>query len=213
MFISLKDIVTKFNAKIRGVIHVGAHLLEEKEAYTENNINNIVWIEGNDELIPKCQEILNNLNSSDKILNYLVYDVDGVELEFNITNNTQSSSVLPFGKHKQYYSYIEYIKTLKKKTYTLKTILTENNVDISKYNMLNLDLQGIELRALKGLGDLINNIDYIYTEVNNDTIYEGNDFIADIDSYLQGHGFIRAETFMLSEQWGDALYIRNTLVA
>jgi FkbM family methyltransferase len=209
MFISIDSIISKYNASIRGIIHVGAHLLEERETYIANNIKNIVWIEGNDELVTQCRTILNNQNSSDILLNYLVYDVDGIEIDFNITNNTQSSSILPFGKHKQYYSYIDFVKTLRKKTYTLETIINENSIDISKYNMLNLDLQGVELRALKGLKNYINNIDFIYTEVNNDNIYEGNDMICDIDNFLQKYNFVRVETFMLSEQWGDAFYIKQ----
>lgn len=213
MFIELKDIVQKYKMTIRGVVHLGAHQLEELSVYRSCNINNVVWVEGNDDLIPRCREILKETNSNDILLNYLVYDTDNIDLEFKITNNTQSSSILPFGKHKQYYSYVDFVKTITKKAFTLKTILNENNIDITKYNMLNIDLQGVELRALKGLGELINNIDYIYSEVNNDNIYEGNDYIADIDVYLEQHGFVRAETFMLSEQWGDALYIRKNLLS
>lgn len=209
MFLDLGTLINKFNLKINGIIHVGAHQLEEKDIYTKCNINNIVWIEGNEDLIPKCKEILSNFGCTDKILNYLVYDKDNIELEFKITNNTQSSSVLPFDKHKQYYSYIDFIGTKTKKTSTLKSIIETNNIDITQYNMLNLDLQGVELRAMRGLGDLIGYIDYIYTEVNNDSIYHGNDLITDIDTYLDSKGFVRAETAMLSEQWGDALYIRN----
>jgi FkbM family methyltransferase len=208
MFIDLKTLIGKFNLKIRGVIHAGAHQLEEKTIYNDNNIFNIVWIEGNKDLIPKCQQILSETNSKDILLNYLVYDEDDIELEFKITNNTESSSVLPFGKHKTYYSYVDFVKSEIKKTTTLKTIIEKNNININNYNMLNLDLQGVELRALRGLGDYINKIDYIYTEVNNDYIYENNDLIADIDSYLVSREFLRAETMMLSEQWGDALYIR-----
>lgn len=208
MFIGLDQLINKYNLKIRGVIHAGAHQCEEKKSYTDNNIHNVVWIEGNEDLIPGCRQILSEMGSADKVLNYLVYDEDDIELEFKITNNTQSSSVLEFDKHKQYYSYVDFIDSKIKKTATLKTIIESNDIDITQYNMLNLDLQGVELRAIRGLGDLINYIDYVYTEVNNDSIYHGNDLIADIDSYLNPRGFVRAETAMLSEQWGDAFYIR-----
>jgi FkbM family methyltransferase len=209
MFIDLKTLVNKYNLSIRGIIHAGAHQLEEKQSYTENNIHNVVWIEGNEDLIPRCKEILTELNAPDPVLNYLVYDVDDVQLEFKITNNTQSSSILNFEKHKQYYDYIDFVETKVKKTKTLKTIILENNIDMSKYNMLNLDLQGVELRALRGMGDLLNHIDYIYTEVNNDFIYQNNDLISDIDEYLKQFKFIRADTLMLGEQWGDAFYIKT----
>jgi lysyl-tRNA synthetase class II len=80
---------------------------------------------------------------------------------------------------------------------------------MSNFNMLNLDLQGVELKALRGAGDYLNHIDYIYTEVNNDSIYKDNDLIIDIDEFLRDYKFIRVETAMLSEQWGDAFYIKS----
>jgi len=209
MFIDLQQIITKHNIKIKGIIHVGAHKLEEYESYKNCGINKVVWIEGNDELIELGKQKLIENNAQEQILlNYLVYDQDDVELDFNITNNTESSSILQFGKHKQYYSYIDFVKVLKKTTKTLKSIIEENKIDLNFYNMLNLDLQGVELRALKGLGELIKNFNCIYTEINDDSIYIDNDYVADIDSYLNQYGFKRAETFMLSEKWGDALYIK-----
>jgi FkbM family methyltransferase len=209
MFIELENLIKAHDLQIRGVIHAGAHQLEEKEIYTKNNINNVIWIEGNEDLIPRCREILSELNSNDLLLNYLIYDEDDLEMEFKITNNTQSSSILEFDKHKQYYDYISFIDKKIKKTRTLKSIIKDYSIDIKNYNMLNLDLQGVELRALKGLGDYIDYIDYVYTEVNNDSIYHNNDLISDIDDYLLSKGLIRVDTFMLSEQWGDAFYVRR----
>jgi len=209
MFIALNKLQDKYHLNIKGILHVGAHHAEEKESYNECNINNVVWIDGNEELIPLIKEKLNNLNSQDLVLNYLVCDKDGEELQFHITNNTQSSSVLDFDKHKIYYPGIDFIKTVTKKAYSLKFIIDENNIDMKNFNMLNLDLQGVELKALRGMGEYLRHIDYIYTEVNNDSIYKDNDLIVSIDEFLKGYNFIRVETVMLSEQWGDAFYIKS----
>lgn len=208
MFIDLNTLITKYDLKIKGVLHVGACLLEEIDTYTNNGIKNVVWIEGNSNLIEEGKKIIENKKVNHTLLDYLVYDQDDIELDFYITNNTQSSSVLQFGKHKQYYSYIDFVETVKKKAYTLKTIIEKNNINVNNYNMLNLDLQGVELRALKSLGEYINNIDYIYTEINNDSIYINNDLLQDIDMFLQKYGFKRAETALLNENWGDAFYIK-----
>ena len=208
MFIPLNTLVTKYNLNIKGILHVGAHHAEERESYNECNINNVIWIDGNEELIPIIKERLDSLNAQDLVLNYLVCDKDGEELQFHITNNTQSSSILEFDKHKAYYPGIDFIKTVTKKAYTLKYIIEKNNINMTDFNMLNLDLQGVELKALIGMGDYIDHIDYIYTEVNNDSIYKDNDLIANIDEYLLKHKFVRVETVMLSEQWGDAFYVK-----
>lgn len=208
MFIPLNTLKTTYNMNIKGIIHVGAHHAEEKESYNQCGVENVVWIEGNDDLIPIIQEKLNNFNSNDQILNYLISDTNNEEVKFHITNNTQSSSILDFGKHKQYYPGIDFVKSVTKHTKTLKNIIDIHNINMCNYNMVNLDLQGVELRALKGLGEYINHIDYIYTEVNNDVIYQNNDLIVDIDIYLAQYNFKRVETVMLSEQWGDAFYLK-----
>jgi len=73
---------------------------------------------------------------------------------------------------------------------------------------INLDIQGVELRAIKGLGEYLSHIDYIYTEVNEDSVYENNDLLKDIDKYLLLKGFSRKETCIINGNWGDALYTR-----
>jgi hypothetical protein len=74
---------------------------------------------------------------------------------------------------------------------------------------LNLDIQGVELRALKSLGNYLENIDYIYTEVNSDYVYEKCDLIGDIDQYLSTFGFKRVETSWFGDcKWGDAFYVK-----
>lgn len=208
MFITLDQLNHKFNLNIKGIIHCGAHHAEESDAYIRNGVDKVVWIEGNSELIPIVEEKVNNLPEN-KVFNYLIYDEDGKELEFKITNNTQSSSVLEFGTHKRYYPGIDFIKSEIKKAYSIKYIIEKENIQIEDYNMLNLDLQGIELRALRSMGDYIDNIDYVYTEINDDMVYEGNDLLVDLEKYLASKGLYRADIHLLGERWGDAFYIRK----
>lgn len=204
MFLELNKLKQDHNLNIRGIIHVGAHLLEERTTYSELGINNVVWIEANENLTKVTREMY----PEEVILNHAVYDVDDVEMVFNIASNGQSSSLLKFGTHASLYPQISFSDQINIKTKTLSTIIANENINISNFNMLNLDIQGVELRAIKGLGDYISNIDYIYTEVNDDQVYEGNDLISDIDTFLQAKGFVRKETFIINGNWGDALYTR-----
>lgn len=87
-------------------------------------------------------------------------------LKFNVSNNGQSSSLLELGLHKQFHPHIHYVDFFMAKTQLLKDILPKYE-DIH-FNFLNLDIQGAELKALKSMGDYLNNVDYIYTEVNSD---------------------------------------------
>jgi hypothetical protein len=83
------------------------------------------------------------------------------------------------------------------------------NYDIS-YNFINLDIQGVELKALKSMESYLNNVDYVYTEVNSDYVYEGCGLIGEIDEYLLNFGLHRVETQWAGDfRWGDAFYIRK----
>ena len=78
----------------------------------------------------------------------------------------------------------------------------------TKFNFLNLDIQGAEYEALKGLGDFFEQIHYIYTEVYSMELYSENGFIGEVDEFLRGKGFIRVGANINPKiGWGDALYI------
>jgi len=207
MLITFNSIVQKYG-KPKGVIHIGAHLMEERDDYINEGINNIIWIEAN----PSVFSVINKkqISKNEKVFNYTISDTDNQIINFYITNNGQSSSILELDKHKIYHPSIFITETIQTQTKRMDTIVLEKNIDIGLYDFLNIDIQGAELLALKGFGDLINNIKYIYTEINTNTLYENCALINDIDEYLNSYGFKRVETELTDFEWGDALYIKGT---
>ena len=91
----------------------------------------------------------------------------------------------------------------------ISTIFSENGISFDNYNFVNIDLQGYELPAIKGFGDAISKMDYIYTEVNTGEVYKGCTKIEELDEYLGGYGFTRVETEMTDAEWGDSFYMKN----
>lgn len=207
MLIPFNTICKKYDLQIRGILHLGAHLLEEKPDYDAYKISKVVWIEGNPIIAEQAKAKADG--EVHTVYNYLISDTDDEEVEFNIANNGQSSSILKLGKHSMYHPDVVYTNTIKAKTKTLKSIIEDNSLDINEYNFLNIDLQGVELKALRGLDKYLHYIDYIYTEVNSGNVYEGNDLIGDIDTYLSHYGFERVETQFTGAEWGDAFYIKK----
>lgn len=190
---------------IRGVLHIGAHLCEERIMYNNTwNVpdSNIIWVEA----IPELVEI-NNRNGNNCYCSVLDETVGN--RSFFITNNGQSSSILELGTHKHHYPYIVVEKTLSVKTETLPMLFTRNNLSPSDYNVWNLDIQGAELAVLKGGKEYLQYVDAIYTEVNQEEIYNDCCRIEEVDSFLTEHGFTRIITKMMPEKWGDALYVRR----
>lgn len=207
MLIELEGLVKKYNLNIKGIIHGGAHHGEESAVYSKLGIDKVIWLEANPEKVEVCRQNLKD-QSSNLIIQEALGDVDGEEVEFNVTNNGESSSILKLKDHKNFYPQIDVVSRFLVKTKRLDTILDEKNIDIAEYNFLNLDLQGVELRVIKGLGHYLDQIDYIYTEINRSELYEGCDQIEALDSYLENKGFRRVETAWTHAEWGDAFYIR-----
>lgn len=207
MLINLNLLINQFNLKINGILHIGAHECEELTIYNQNGIptNSIIWIEANPEIIKKTRLKYPNVN----IIEAIISDVDDQAVNFNISNNGQSSSILDLGVHKKYHPTIHYISKFEGKTRTVKSIYNQYNIPNDFANFLNIDIQGAELLALKGMDKLLNNFDYLYLEVNTDQVYINCALVDEIDKYLLDFGFIRVMTKMTKCQWGDAFYIKK----
>lgn len=206
MLISLEYLVRKYNVILKGILHIGAHLCEETVKYDSYlSRNNVVWVEAN---IYKVNE--SKKRYPDILIEHAVVSDVRECVKFNISNNGESSSFLELGTHKNYYPGIEYIDHFFAETIPITDII-EKYPEIP-FNFVNLDIQGVELKALKGFGDCLSKIDYIYTEVNEEEVYCGCGLIGEIDDYLEKWGFVRVEQCMVPEKWGDAFYVKYHLL-
>lgn len=202
MLINLETLYNKYNLKIKGIIHIGAHELEEKNVYNKLNIYDIIWIEGNQNIVNRFKD------KDDKIFCEIISDKDNEEKEFIITNNYQSSSILELETHKIEHPHIHEIQRYKVLTKTMDTFVKENNIDMTRYNFLNIDIQGAEYMALKGFENNLKYFDYLYLEVNEKELYRNCILLPDLDKYLFDKGFKRLELDMTTHGWGDAFYMR-----
>lgn len=203
MLISLDHLVNKYNIKFTGILHVGMHEAEEIGVYEKYiGRDKILWIEAMYDKVEYCLAKFPNI----LIQNVIISDVEE-DVTFHISNNGQSSSILELGLHKNFHPEVHYVTSFKSQSKRLDNVIS--NYKSIPFNFLNLDIQGVELRALKSLGKYLENIDYIYTEVNSDYVYEKCDLIGDIDQYLSTFGFKRVETrWFGSCKWGDAFYVK-----
>ena len=141
---TINDLVNFFKVPIKGILHVGAHKCEELNAYLKYvSIDKILWVEAFPDLVKENLQ----KNPDLQILNEVVGDEDGKDIEFKITNNTLSSSILDLAYHKEIHPHVVVTDILKLKTKKLKTLLSERNLG-EQYNLLILDIQGAELLAL-----------------------------------------------------------------
>jgi FkbM family methyltransferase len=191
--------------EITGILHVGAHECEERDDYNKEGIQDksIFWVEGN---LDKVEEMRNK--NIPNLIHALV-DKEIRDIEFNITNNGQSSSILPLETHIKHYPHIVVSEKRKMRTTTLKNIIEQNKLPIETLNFWNFDIQGAELLALEGSAEYIRFAKYIYIEVNTEHLYSNGALLSEVDDYLSSKGFMRVGIKMVEQGWGDALYIHG----
>lgn len=193
----------------RGVLHIGAHECEEKGAYNQHGISdaNIIWVDGNMDLVNRMK------GRGVPNVYYGLIDETERDVTFYITNNGQSSSILEMGTHKDLYKDIVVTEERKARTTTIQHLVTTNTIDMRNLNFWNFDIQGAELLALKGAGDLLSYADALYLEVNTEEVYKGCAKLNELDDFLAQRGFQRVAISMWNnghghDGWGDALWVR-----
>ena len=191
----------------KGILHIGAHMCEERVLYNSINIRDkdTLWIEAIGEIVAYVKKINENIN----IVQAVITDKDDEELSFMITNNKESSSIFNFGTHAIEHPHVFEIERRRLKSITLNTLFERNNIPHDRFDFINIDIQGAELKALKGAVHILPHIKAIYAEVNEKMLYEGAGLLPELDEYLATFNFKRVITNMTQHGWGDALYIKN----
>ena len=209
MLIPIEELSSFYQIQPSGVLHVGAHLAEEEKEYLKFNWDSkskIYWVESQPELVKQLKTIVDPVRS--EIIQSTSWGMNDIDLVFKVTNNAQSSSLLNLGTHKSDYPEVLVIKETNVKTERLDRCVSGKNFDF-----INIDIQGAELQALIGLGELIGQVKWIYLEINKKQVYENCSTALELDTFLEANGFRRIETrWILFKGWGDALYIKSEIL-
>lgn len=204
MIMSLKNIVEKYSLNIKGVLHIGAHFGEEYTVYKEQGIENMIFFE------PVQSNYITLMGIVGKGIQMQTFNIalgnftGEKEMFIETANKGQSCSLLEPGTHLKQYPHITFPTKEMVKVDKLDNIL----FDHSKYNMINIDVQGYELEVFKGAVKTLETIDIIYTEVNFEKVYKDCCLVEDLDKFLGKFGFVRILTDAKPKTWGDALYLK-----
>ena len=215
MLLNLSELIGKHSLKIKGAYHIGAHHRQEFESYKTWCINNIIFFEAYGPNYLKLREFIDSQDTENMNIhmeNIALGHRDGEHpLYVETENKSMSCSLLKPKVHLDLYPKITFDEEVNVKQTFLDKFVIEKNVDTSKFNFINIDVQGYELEVFKGAAHTLNDIDYIYTEVNNDELYENCVQMSELDEFLGDlWGFERIETKLVGNQkWGDALYVKR----
>tara|TARA_R110000851_G_scaffold304614_2_gene462478 strand:- start:1524 stop:2132 length:609 start_codon:yes stop_codon:yes gene_type:complete len=202
MLLDLREICKKIPRPIVGVIHIGAHYGEENEVYEDLEIHNRMFFEP----LSKNFKVLKDHVGKWPCHNFaLGSKTMKAEMFVESANNGQSSSLLQPGIHLKQYPHIQFDE---REDVDVKK-LDDVAFDRSKYNFINIDVQGYELEVFKGSEETLKSVDYIMTEVNRDEVYLNCAKVWELDDFLESFGFKRTATTWDGITWGDAFYEKS----
>jgi FkbM family methyltransferase len=118
----------------------------------------------------------------------------------------KSSSLLKPDKLKDTHKWLKFEKQLNVKTNTIENFCRENNIGVIDY--IHMDVQGAELKVLKGAGEFIRKIKAVWLEVESLSLYEGQPLKKDVELFFNRNGFAK-KLDTVGDLSGDQLYINR----
>jgi len=196
MLLKLEKLIAKYGMKITGVIQAGSNEGNEIGLFLSNGIHY-------GHLFEPCDSY-RTLKDAISLTGFKAYNTGLSDFNGCVGINTTNSLLKP-KRHLHHYPDILF------DGFEAISVNRLDRYEITDCNLLMMDVQGYELNVLKGATETLKHIDYIYTEVNVEEMYEGCALLPDLDNYLTD--FTRVETKLTRKRsWGDSLYIRKRLL-
>jgi FkbM family methyltransferase len=210
MLISMREIRETWGVHPTGVLHIGGHTGEEADQYDAEGVKRVVWLEPHPDALPS---LLRNVATrpGHLVLPFAAYDRDNVSVTLHKASNICSSSILPMYLHRQKHPDVTECGQILVTGMKVDTLLARNGLRPEDFEMANLDIQGAELVALRGMEDWLRHGRWIYAEANTEELYRGCALLPDLEAFLKARGFRLAEyrAFSPTHGWGDALFVRE----
>ena len=207
MNFNLKNLIKKYELDIHGIIHIGANKGEEYNLYKSLGIKNLILVEPRSEEFKLLKE---NIKDPDCILvQKALGNKTGKEkmfISYGRNSAGASSSILKPKKHLELHKGIKFHETVEEVDIDK---LDNLGFDGSKFNMINIDVQGYELEVFKGGENTLHGIDYIMTEINREELYKDCAKVSELTDFLSKYGFVLVEEDWAGNTWGDGLYIKK----
>ena len=193
---------------IKGVVHIGAHYAEEAWEYNREGWQ-ALWFEAHPDYVSNMFSNLDNY-ANQFGYNLCLSDVDEEEVTFWTTKDEYASSMLKPAWHQIQNPHAYINGSIQLQTTRFDTWADSQEIDLSLYNLLVLDVQGSEDKVFRGMGDHVDKFDGLISEYSTVEFYENVPRLIDLDKLYGDKGFNRVypdESNTLAH--GDALYIRK----
>lgn len=202
---NLKELSEKHGFKPTGILHIGAAMLNEAELYKELGVERVIWVEA----LPHDEARAARAESFGHVLYENLPLSDNTEFVwFQAASNWVSSSMLPFKRHAEVYPDI----TVKK----LVPMIAVRAEDFFEWiplppeiDTLVIDVQGAELKVLRGMGKVLDQMKRCFLEVNLKEMYDGCVLKPELDDWMAKAGFGNSEFYPVhDDEWGESYFWR-----
>lgn len=182
----------RFLKKATGVVHVGGHLAQERITYYVRGLP-VLWFEADP---GKAETIRDTLKTFAKqhVIQALLSDTDSVSVPFHISSNDgASSSMFELADHKKIWPTVDMVGAIALKSHRFDTLARDQKIDLSHYDTLVMDVQGAELKVLKGFGDALRPFKRLQLEAADFNAYEGGTTVDELIGFCRAAGFLEAK--------------------
>jgi FkbM family methyltransferase len=204
---------------VRTIFELGARDCTETLVFRKNFPDaNIYTFECNPETLPICRKKVAPYPKI-HLIEKAVSDTNGHTSFFQIDNektktvfdggNPGASSLFRANDEYELEKYVQ--KEIRVETISLDTFLGQNS--LKEIDLLWMDIQGAELKALQGLGKRISAVKLIHFETEFFPIYVGQPLFTDMRKFLNKNGF-RLSTFTsVGKYAADVLFVRKDIAS
>ena len=179
----------------------------------------IYAFECNPNTLPLCRKNIEPYSDRITLVEGAVCDYDGditfypINQQKTITTwedgNPGASSLFKSNGKYEHETYIQ--DEIKTNCHRLDSVMKKYN--IPKVDIIWMDLQGAELLALKSLGEFLEYVTYIYTEVSYKEMYTGQVMFNELNNYIISYNFVIKNKLSLSGWQEDVIYKKGSNLA
>lgn len=204
--------VSDYKIDVKSIVHIGAHLVQERNEYKTLGAEFVLWIEAMPWISEKASRILRDYPNQE-LLSALVWSEKGIEKEFYVAgdNGSSSSAYQPYlisASHPE----VQVSQKIRLKTTTMDELLEPYLKRLSDSNMLVLDTQGAELEVLHGGNNILHVFDFLVTEVSIRELYKNAPKLRQYVTQIEKVGFTLLEARInRATGWGDAIFVRTSM--
>lgn len=196
--------------QLETLVHVGAHLAQERFHYEEHGYKRILWIEGSADIHQRLEHVISQHvgPAEHQTLHALLANVDNAEIDLHAYSNDGMSSSI-FSPTAAFSSQWPDVKLTGTKqvasTITLDSLLSSTTF-AEDCDVLTVDVQGAELLVLQGARAILSRVKAVICEVSTVRYYDGGVLFHELNDFMNANGFLAMSA---PRRHGDMLFMKR----